>query len=68
MAVVMLGAGISIAIELLQVFLPTRDSSLTDVAANVLGTYVGIRLYRTAQKILFGCPPLRITPGTRCAP
>ena len=54
MAVVMLGAGISIAIELLQAILPTRDSSLTDVAANVLGTYVGICLFRTAQKVLYG--------------
>ena len=27
----LLGAGISLFIELLQVYLPTRDSSLTDV-------------------------------------
>ena len=44
--VALLGAGISLAIELLQVFLPTRDSSLTDVINNILGTGAGIWLFR----------------------
>jgi VanZ family protein len=44
--VALLGAGISLAIELLQVFLPTRDSSLTDVMSNTLGTNFGVLLAR----------------------
>lgn len=51
--VALLGAGISLAIELLQVFLPSRDSSLTDVINNILGTCVGIWLYRKAYRIIF---------------
>ncbi len=35
-------AVISLAIELMQVFLPMRDSSLTDVICNVLGASAGI--------------------------
>jgi VanZ family protein len=49
----LLGAAISLFIELLQVHLPTRDSSLTDVMNNVLGTFIGARLFRTAHNILF---------------
>jgi VanZ family protein len=44
--VVLAGAGISLLIELLQVFLPTRDSSLTDFLNNTVGTYLGVRLFR----------------------
>jgi hypothetical protein len=44
--VVLAGAGISFLIELLQVYLPTRDSSLTDFMNNTLGTYIGAWLYR----------------------
>jgi VanZ family protein len=51
---VLLGAGISLFIERLQVYLPTRASSLTDVLNNILGTYVGARLFRTTQRILMG--------------
>lgn len=50
---ILLGAGISLFIELLQVYLPTRDSSLTDVINNVLGTYIGARLFQTARDILY---------------
>jgi len=48
----LLGAGISLFIELLQVYLPSRDSSLTDVMNNVLGTYIGARLFQAAHNIL----------------
>ena len=48
----LLGAGISLSIELLQAYLPNRDSSLTDVINNVLGTYFGARLLRTVRGIL----------------
>ena len=53
MAIALLsGAGISLLIELLQVVLPTRDSSLTDVINNVLGTFIGARLYLATRGIL----------------
>ncbi len=50
-AAVLLGGAISLAIELLQVYLPTRDSSLTDVTDNVLGTWIGALICRTADRI-----------------
>jgi len=50
--VALLGAGISLAIELLQVFLPTRDSSLTDLINNILGTCAGIWLFRQVYRII----------------
>ena len=43
---VLLGFGLSSAIELLQVYLPPRDSSLTDLICNVLGTIIGLILYQ----------------------
>jgi VanZ family protein len=49
----LLGAGISLFIELLQLYLPTRDSSLIDVINNVLGTYIGARLFQAAREILY---------------
>jgi VanZ family protein len=51
--VALLGAAISLAIELLQVFLPTRDSSFTDGINNILGTCVGIWLFRKTYRIIF---------------
>jgi VanZ family protein len=51
--VVLLGAGIILAIELLQVFLPSRDSSLTDVINNILGAYLGAWLFRKTYQIIF---------------
>jgi hypothetical protein len=47
MLTILLGFGLSLAIELMQVYLPTRDSSLTDVICNVLGTIMGLILYQT---------------------
>jgi VanZ family protein len=43
--VVLSGAWISLLIELLQVYLPTRDSSLTDFMNNTLGTFLGAWLF-----------------------
>ena len=45
-ATVILGLFMSLAIELLQVFLPTRSSDMTDVITNTLGTTIGVIISR----------------------
>ncbi|NIO16032.1 MAG: hypothetical protein GTN70_03375 [Deltaproteobacteria bacterium] len=39
------GTGLSLAIELLQVYLPMRVSSLTDLICNSIGTVIGVIIY-----------------------
>ncbi len=48
------GFGISFLIEILQVYLPSRDSSLPDLVLNVFGTCIGIGLLHFAM--LFSGP------------
>jgi hypothetical protein len=45
---ILFGAGISLAIELIQVYLPTRSSSFTDLICNIWGTILGLLLFHFA--------------------
>jgi hypothetical protein len=43
---ILLGFCLSLAIELVQVYLPARDSSLLDVISNILGTALGVFIFK----------------------
>ena len=48
---ILIGSSLSLTIELIQVYMPARTSSLTDLICNILGTILGVILFHKIYKI-----------------
>ena len=46
----LIGGGLSLSVELIQVYLPTRSSQLMDVITNIIGTAIGVALFIKTRK------------------
>lgn len=49
---VILGGGLSFAMEVLQGFLPTRSSGIADIITNTIGTILGVAAYHLSEGIV----------------
>lgn len=63
---VVLGAAVSLTIEILQAYLPTRDSGTTDIITNTIGTWIGVALYNLVVSILARAFPALLSGTPLC--